>query len=402
MSEDNKPNGVSRVSKLKKRRRPLTTNPLGSPESGHNLGVILGNAKDGVKSGASAGSIAFSHQVINEGDSLSISTSTVPPQYSSSDPVEMNRIEHACLHGGAFGETTKSIMGFIDYIDRSELLAAIPSIVGVDMERYNASNPEFVSAVNVAFPYRIQRRKRHAEFLDTSKRGNAFCHTLVGCIDFSAFGGCYRSKDAGWGISLAFPLSTSTEKDDTSASPCFGLPRLDEFMTPTHNTDTGNGQRIPLSFCRFPSSDKLVAVLKQNSNQSALELSPSVSAEQKNKHQLHKVRCQGRVRIEASIGASIREVYDIDKSKHVLGKLQHGDKRHFVAKTVLPPPPMTLDDSEEDECISVVRYKILLEPGDTTSSFAPRDELGRVIGWISDRGRLADDSYLILKEIPLK
>lgn len=73
-------------------------------------------------------------------------------------------------------------------------------------------------------------------------------------------------------------------------------------------------------------------------------------------------------------------------------QIKYGDERRFVAKKVLPSP-IALDDSEEDECISVVRYKILLEPRDTTSSFAPRDELGRVIGWISDRGRLADDSY---------
>eukprot|EP00804_Cyclotella_cryptica_P009224 CCRYP_016744-RA/>CCRYP_016744-RA protein AED:0.00 eAED:0.00 QI:37/-1/1/1/-1/1/1/832/409 len=407
MNDENNPNGTSRVSKLKKRRRPITTNSLGSRASRDKHGAIVNCANDGVEKVASAEapSSALGQKMIDRGELSTISTSKVTLRYLSSAPSELKRVkysrsDHPCRRlEWASGEPCRSIIGFVDGIDHSDLLAAIPSIVGVDMKRYHASNPEFVQAVNQAFPYRICSRKRNDEFVDTGSTGSSFHHPLVGCINVHAKGGLYTSKNEDCELSFAFPLATSTERGNTSKSPSLDIPYFDDFMRSKQYASTGHGKRIPLSFCRFPCSNAAMTTLEQKSNESARTLSPRATAEQKSKHHLHELQCRGKIRIEASIGASIREFYDIDKSQHVLGRLHYGDERYFVGKKVLPPPPISLDGSHDDACISVVRYKILLEPDDTTSSFAPRDELGRVCGWISDRGRLADDSYWILKEI---
>ncbi|KAL7472982.1 hypothetical protein ACHAXS_013361 [Conticribra weissflogii] len=131
-----------------------------------------------------------------------------------------------------------------------------------------------------------------------------------------------------------------------------------------------------------------------------------------------KYQVMGKIQITSDRGATIREAFDIDESKCILGKIFLGDVRSFVEKKTLPPPPppsprakdTRIDEnngssgSEEgdEECIAVTRYKILLHDGDCSnesSRLVERDESGNGFGWISDRARLADDPYLILKEV---
>merc|ERR1712194_627764 len=115
------------------------------------------------------------------------------------------------------------------------------------------------------------------------------------------------------------------------------------------------------------------------------------------------LKCQGKVQITSDKGATIREVCNIDESNYVIGKLYPGDERYFIEKKSLPPPPIFLDGSDEEsdeECVAVVRYKILLKAADFCALDQKKEEeSGEVIGWISDRGRLADDPYFILKEV---
>jgi hypothetical protein len=118
---------------------------------------------------------------------------------------------------------------------------------------------------------------------------------------------------------------------------------------------------------------------------------------------------QGRIRIKSVKGATIREVFDIDESDYVIGKLSQGDERYFLEKRLLPAPePDSSDDDESDEdededCVAVVRYKIVLDAHDCSGcshEFIERDSAsGKMLGWISDRGRLAADPYFILKEL---
>eukprot|EP00957_Ditylum_brightwellii_P118401 9030552-Ditylum_brightwellii.AAC.1 len=116
----------------------------------------------------------------------------------------------------------------------------------------------------------------------------------------------------------------------------------------------------------------------------------------------------GTVKIVAEQGATIREEYDIDESDFVLGKLVLGDIREFIEEMWLPPPPPDEDDdSDDDECIGVMRYRIRLAAKDVSNfrSTCSIDEwheaTGKIeenkyfYGWISDRGRLASEKYMI-------
>eukprot|EP00581_Thalassiosira_minuscula_P017352 CAMPEP_0183731540 /NCGR_PEP_ID=MMETSP0737-20130205/35690_1 /TAXON_ID=385413 /ORGANISM="Thalassiosira miniscula, Strain CCMP1093" /LENGTH=506 /DNA_ID=CAMNT_0025964289 /DNA_START=6 /DNA_END=1523 /DNA_ORIENTATION=+ len=116
------------------------------------------------------------------------------------------------------------------------------------------------------------------------------------------------------------------------------------------------------------------------------------------------LKYQGKIRIVSNKGATIREMCDIDHSDYAIGKLSMGNERYFLEKRILPPPPISLvdeDDSDgesEDECVAVVRYKIVLKSSDCTAGmedFVERSP-GKMVGWISDRGRLAEEPYLIL------
>ena len=100
----------------------------------------------------------------------------------------------------------------------------------------------------------------------------------------------------------------------------------------------------------------------------------------------------GTIRIVSEKGATIREDYEIDNSQAILGKLRQHEQRAFVEKRWLPPPPLegSIEEDKDDECVGVMRYRIVLTAEASADACA--------FGWISDRGRLACDSYTILEE----
>jgi hypothetical protein len=94
----------------------------------------------------------------------------------------------------------------------------------------------------------------------------------------------------------------------------------------------------------------------------------------------------GLLRIVSLNGATIRRECDIhDNSSPIIGKLPYQALRCFVEKQWLSPPP-----DEEFGLVTVLRYKIILMDGDGS-----KDEDCTIYGWISDRSRLDDDSYVI-------
>jgi hypothetical protein len=103
----------------------------------------------------------------------------------------------------------------------------------------------------------------------------------------------------------------------------------------------------------------------------------------------------GKIRIEPGQQATVRELYDIDKSTIIIGTLQAGIERYYYEKKTLPPPPISLlDDEEEDEeCVAVVRYKVALLPVDiildsntatttTTTSFIDKNNIIITFHWL--------------------
>ena len=162
------------------------------------------------------------------------------------------------------------------------------------------------------------------------------------------------------------------------------------YFQPNHQNDTSLAAKKP------PPADH-----EKCSRQRGQQQSSVTDNKQAQPLPLPTMKYPGRIKIISNKGATIREVFDIDNSKVVLGKLQAGDERYFIEKKTLPPPPISIDDSDEesddDECVAVVRYKIALEPADLTNGQGASNE--PMVGWISDRGRFADEPYLILKVI---
>lgn len=380
MNDENKPNGIQegRVSKLKKRRRQVNENNLGV--SREKLSTIL---------------------------DVSRSESAKQQRGAASDEPRASALESASQ-----GDTSK--LGFVIRMNQSDLQSVMSSIVG-DIQQY--TKLEFEQAMGDAFEYRFKRHK--SGLIDESKR-KLLDHPLLGIIDLSgASTSSYCPNDGG--LSVAFPLPHCAERaEKNDKDDCLVIPF--DLEKPT-----GNGTRIPISVCQFPGTNEVetheqigaacnqimsnvqeedtlqeasgIAKLERSSRDNVVDKecnSEGIINESRDEHKNY----QGKIRIESSIGASIREVFDIDNSRHVIGKLKYGDERYYLEKRMLPPPPISVDDSDDEECVSVMRYKIVLnEPADNTGGFTERDESGRLVGWISDRGRLANDTYKILREI---
>ena len=398
MNDENKPNGTSegRVSKLKRRRRtPNNNNHNVNAEGGsrQKLGTITA-IDDDRPNGASA-----NHQVAKarafyeskHADPLRVGLDGLRQIRTNKVPVE------------------DSDLGFVAQMDESELQSALSWVSGI--KHYTKS--EYEQAVGQSFAYNTTRQK-------TEVNQKAFDHSLLGQIDLSANTPIARASRKDGKLSLAFPLpkTEKVHKNDECHSVLFGA----------FNRPTENGIRIPLSFCQFPHSKSVEVEIKQSEtkviqskstdeNKSAInsvaltneyeyipqngqtDNNESNCIERARRESMNKnTEYKSKIRIEATIGASIREVFDIDVSERVIGKLQYGDERYFLEKKMLPPPPFSEEDYD-DECVAVMRYKIVLEEGDDISGVAERDDRNRKVGWISDRGRLADEPYIIVREV---
>ena len=263
----------------------------------------------------------------------------------------------------------------------------------------------------------------------TKKKQNSdgIYHSLVGRIDPHSMNEEGPNKKQ---YSIAFPKCKSSAclEESTSLLPKVATHNIFQHLNLVRKTE--HGLSIPSSWYQFstckiqtscPESDEeeLSATMNENEADKSLrgditqeawsptpaEVHPQVNIEKQqsttmitDRPQPQPTKYQGRIRIISNKGATIREVFDIDKSNIVIGKLTEADERYFIEKKSLPPPPISLDDSDDDEnddeCVAVVRYKIALESSDLVL-LSQTD----MHGWISDRGRLAEDSYMILKEL---
>lgn len=275
------------------------------------------------------------------------------------------------------------------------------------MNTYNASSFDFHRHLQHAFAHpAMNSSAKLGEDHDIS--GEGIYHSMLGRINphlrdnGNDFGRGVRENYEKQSSPLAFPRPTAAQKIGKKV---------------------GDGICIPVSWCQFPRLQKETKkdmskedtrTNEQPINQShhgdvGIATSPITTTPS--------LQIQGKIKIVSQIGATIREIFDIDESNHVLGKLLFGEERYFVEKKVLPAPPIPiLNDSDnendefsaEDECVAVVRYKIVLTSEDChgmsdfllDGNVVEKDSSGKVVmGWISDRGRLAEDSYLILKEV---
>ena len=313
-------------------------------------------------------------------------------------------------------EKATSKLSFIDEMDLTQL-----STIGNDiMSSSSFRNMDVTSELlEKAFASNDNIIKDSATTDNNNNNNNVFYHDVIGRIgppDIDI------GDDSG-AFSIAFPrcntLDTITNNNHTTASPIISMPLQNLNL----KRETCYGMSIPLSWCQFPGPQ-----LEQG-NTSTKATSPIIATDDVTDQIIDSVtttttnelvakeevvsssptslQYQGRIRITSDKGATIREVFDIDESDYVVGKLNQGDERYFIEKMMLPAPPLYDDDESDDDvedCVAVVRYKIVLnEQHDCfgcSHEYVERDTTsGKMVAWVSDRGRLANDQYFILKEL---
>jgi len=432
-----------RISRLKKRRRSkeCALQTFASSKQSRHAGVVAvhgvnENWKENILNGLP--SISERASMGRDGSS----ECDVVEKGEGSDSIALQRAGSS-LQCGMEGEqymnghikpchdlkSNKSTLEFMDYMEQSALLSAIPSMLGIDTTRYQSCT-DFKQELERAF----ECNRNHTDSNQSKNYHDVFpqkeiYHSLVGRIDFS---GTVDSDEH----SIAFPQFRSS--CCVEATPKENL----NHMILQHlnlSRKTEHGMRIPSSWYQFPSerlrspSPEMAPAKKcDNDGQPAkiyIEEQPAKnpqlletysvycdddgqSSKQNEKEASSRasksppssLKCQGKIQITSDNGATIREVCDIDKSNHVIGKLYEGDERYFIEKKILPPPPISLIDESDvesdEECVAVVRYKIVLKPADCGASGQLAGKVsGELVGWISDRGRLADEPYLILREV---
>lgn len=354
--------------------------------------------------------------------------------------------------------SSTSVLGFIDGMDKTALMPAITSLLGINLSMYQSPalfqrHLERSFECNMKYADNTSSRPNISQMDDQ----NAVHHNILGRIDPPSVVDTsattrLRPKEDSDEPSFAFPQCKSSQLQQHLRNEDY---RFGLSQHSNHQRRSGHGMCLPSSWYRFPTVSKIQSThsetdslhhnidvggkngtmhLEQESKSNSMCSSSggflvTCDDERQNTEMNTKqpstplprskvltpptkssaLKYQGKIRIDTDRGATIREVFDIEKSNVVIGKLNLGDERYYLEKKILPPPPISLldesDDDEhdesdydddDDECVAVVRYKICLNDSDLDESQSGDNPL---VGWISDRGRLANDPYLILREI---
>ena len=392
--------GRSRVSRLKKRRSGDAARSSSSCSREANRSSLCSlqklNADDSIPHPAAS----KGHDHRHDGAPTVAELPSLPPSNDALDPLSSSQGE---------------ILSFVDSLDHP-----ISNIVEVNEDLFNDA-----SLLSSAFSTRDANEVEVPQHL-------SICNSLMGKIPVLCEDAASNNE------TVAFP-STARHEAGREADKWGWMGGVGATRK------SGDGTVIPLSMIQFPGeassegvlgckSERIAEGRASPSEQSrtrcvsdnnpvqefaaktgnsserpaALKAAVSPAEIRKRAHNSSSLRnCEmqrnaGRIRIISDRGATIREVFDIDESNFIVGKLQVDDERAFVEKRSLSPPP--IDDSESDEgCVNVMRYRVVLERddyNDADSDSLERDAYGRPVAWISDRGRLADDAYLILNEMP--
>jgi len=154
--------------------------------------------------------------------------------------------------GGGFpvpdanGDT--STLGFMDAMEPSLLVSAMPSMLGIDLTRYKSSSPGFKRDLERAFEYAANssdegsaERKCQGTYI----RSNPIYHRLVGRIDPHVTSTDYAEKDR-----IAFPRCTaSCSQAETREDSKYMI-----FRHLNLSRKSEHGMTFPSSWYRFPTA----------------------------------------------------------------------------------------------------------------------------------------------------
>ena len=156
----------------------------------------------------------------------------------------------------------------------------------------------------------------------------------------------------------------------------------------------GDGLRVPLIALAFPTLDPVETAAEALTEQDRVITKQSTD----NQAPCDGFSGIGSIQIISERGATIRELYDLDLAEVSLGRLGQHERRSYVEKKWLTEPPPEGDEEEDEECVGVMRYKVILSAEDR-QKLASKGLAHYEFGWISDRGRLVSDPYVICKEV---
>jgi len=265
----NKGDGISpvRVSKLKKRRRggresTGSSNTCGlqnlgsSPKQNRQSNVVTTAAVSGIST--SRGDGYFKENLLNGNPDLS-SRQSMPSMQGDGDNINIDKNDGACYDVHQSTKTDgmkdvsslsptnyKSTLGFIDDMDQSKLISALPSMLGIDSDKYKSNSKDFKHCLERSIEYTNLNNSSNT----VNNKDVGVYHPLVGRIDphptkRSANITIGAEKDK---LSFAFPRYTNSEKDVNKelVNPYNIFQHLNLVRTSEH------GLTLPASWYQFP------------------------------------------------------------------------------------------------------------------------------------------------------
>ena len=261
----NKDDGVSpvRVSKLKKRRRvgresigssnACTLQNLGSSPKQNRQSNVVTTATNSTST--SRGDGYYKENLLNGNPALSGNQSMPPMQgdgvdtsYGACDMNQSTKIDGMKDVSSMSTTNYKSTLGFIDDMDQSKLISSLPSILGIDIDKYKTNSKDFQQCLERSFEYTNINNSNTVNNKDVG-----VYHPLVNRIDpHSTKSSTNITIDAEKDkLSFAFPRCTnSSEKNAANKEEVVNPYDIFQHLNLVRKSE--HGMTLPASWYQFP------------------------------------------------------------------------------------------------------------------------------------------------------
>jgi hypothetical protein len=265
----NKDDGISpvRVSKLKKRRRGGGRESLGSSNACglQNLGSSPKQNRQSNVTTAAANSISTSRGGGYFKENLLNGNPTLSGRQSMPEGDGDDNIDGAC----DMNQSTKtdemedvsslpptnykSTLGFIDDMDQSKLISALPAVLGIDMSKYKSNSKDFQQCLERSFEY---TNINNSNTTVNNKNAGVY-HPLVGRIDPHPAKNATNNTigDEKDKLSFAFPQCTNNPENTTSEEEAVNPYNIFQHLNLVRRSE--HGMILPSSWYQFPQTQTI-------------------------------------------------------------------------------------------------------------------------------------------------